>query len=450
MGDTFSLPATAADYAKEVPLWDDTFGYRFANHTIVGERTSQIIQYSKKTEKKNDKKVTTYTRYWTTSEQSTFTCSTGCAEICQGRNSCTLNDDPGFPTPCSAGSTSCSDKWYNDAMAGYFTLSTYPDKIWPAEEYYGSKKDDANQRYTDYTPTADKFQKTPIDSWTSLSNQGWYTNNSPSCGLLRNSNNAKTQKTSCDPTQSRSTTQYDEGDAKVHWVYAGPSQGVELVSILATQDTTTSLKRYKSSKDYEIIYVGNKSSDDLLDQIKEEIDGRVWAYRILTFFGLWLGFRLMGGIVDIFTDFLPCGFDGVFDCILCCLACIPATVIWCFFFAIAWLTFRPVIGIPFLIICCCLCGGGGYYYYMKREEKRHEEANKPFNDEEPVQMNNNGGAGQPQAQTEPTPQQNNSGPGIMENPTGWMQNQWGNMTGGNNNNNNQQAQPMQQQQQQPV
>eukprot|EP00494_Astrolonche_serrata_P006900 UN06925 len=328
-----------------------------------------MMQWSvSSTTDKNNNKHTTYTEKWYSSGQTSGTCSlSGCERVC-GYVGCTYNGGT-FHSPCSSGS--CSATHTNDAKAGPFGLAYKSDTgFFAGSKYYSAKSDQGEITDTPYSTTS-------FSNWQNLVNLGWSIE-STRCGL--------TYLTGYAPTSCSASAGWAQGDAKVNWKAAGPKPQ-EYVSVLAKQKDIHTIERYKSSKDYEIVYVGYKSSDDMIAELRARVEATVWVCRVLTFFGLWLGYRLLASVVDLFTDWLPCGINEVFDMLLCAAACVPAFVTWFIFFAIAWLTFRPIIGGPILAAAICLCVGYGYYSKKKGAERK--QSNAPYQSVDSGSVNNN-------------------------------------------------------------
>merc|ERR1712159_389503 len=130
--------------------------------------------------------------------------------------------------------------------------------------------------------------------------------------------------------------------------------------------------------------IGKQSKDKIVEKVQAQADGMVMLIRIITFLGMWLAFRLALSFVDFMTDVLidgmicfecipgfegacqslETGVEGAMDCILCCITCPPAFMLWLIVFAIAWIAFRPTVAIPLLIIGCCI---GGAMAYSKQQ-----------------------------------------------------------------------------------
>merc|ERR1719436_1803051 len=93
----------------------------------------------------------------------------------------------------------------------------------------------------------------------------------------------------------------------------------------------------------------------------------------------WIGFVLLLSFIEFIADrvtsLIPCGIGEVLDemiqCLICIVTCPPATACWLFWFALAWLIFRPLIGGILFVISICI--GGGIYYAVQQAEGKDKE-----------------------------------------------------------------------------
>lgn len=172
----------------------------------------------------------------------------------------------------------------------------------------------------------------------------------------------------------------------------GPKGGTPPVGCSRQQVTAlgekngSDLKEWKSSNGntYRTIRLGTKSSDEMCDAVLADVTAQVWVVRIMTFFLMWISFRMaltwVDFLKDIMLDTMECcrgsGFvdngmrmlendvDSFVDCALCYIACVPAVLLWFVTFAIAWVTFRPQVSIPIFIVFC------GYMAYARQRKGR--------------------------------------------------------------------------------
>ena len=81
-------------------------------------------------------------------------------------------------------------------------------------------------------------------------------------------------------------------------------------------------------------------------------------------------------IIPFIGDFI----GGVVGKILCTITCIVATSVSLLVIAIAWLAFRPMIGIPLLILFCCGCVGAGFLLRAMKNQRKKTAAAKADHD----------------------------------------------------------------------
>ena len=105
---------------------------------------------------------------------------------------------------------------------------------------------------------------------------------------------------------------------------------------------------------------GSKSGDDILNELASANKAITWVLRFVGWLVCWFGLQLVAGPVALAPDFIPVVGDmigGILGPILCCLTCTLATSFALLAIAIAWLAYRPLIGVPLLLVFCLGCAG---------------------------------------------------------------------------------------------
>jgi len=161
------------------------------------------------------------------------------------------------------------------------------------------------------------------------------------------------------------------------------------------------------------------SKDYLIKQYQQENDMRLYIFRVLFPLMLWFGIYccftpitwLLDKVGDA-LDMIPCigGFlanimgliEGLADCIICMISCTCAMGITLLVMGTAWLFYRPLIGICFLLGFFAFTGCTGYCVYANKG-KGGKRRNYKAVMQQPL-MANQGVVGMPMAQAQPVAQ----------------------------------------------
>lgn len=133
----------------------------------------------------------------------------------------------------------------------------------------------------------------------------------------------------------------------------------------------------------------------MLDDLEKANVGTTWFLRFFTLGMCIVGLVMITAPLAKIPDIIPgCGpaigdmVGGVLWAVDCMLGCCCWTVIT----AIAWITYRPIIGIPLLCASCCLFAGGGYLANQNHKVKQirlkaeAEQAAAKANEEQEVDV----------------------------------------------------------------
>jgi len=98
---------------------------------------------------------------------------------------------------------------------------------------------------------------------------------------------------------------------------------------------------------------------DMYKILRDQLEALTWVLRILAFFGMWISLNMITQPVTTAPDIIPCIGPYVGDLvgsILCFVDCLVACQCWLFFTALCWIIYRPMIGIPLMLLACFLMG----------------------------------------------------------------------------------------------
>ena len=136
------------------------------------------------------------------------------------------------------------------------------------------------------------------------------------------------------------------GDMKIAFAVTRPRQ----VSVLAEQ-TQGNLRGFqgKSGTTIERLEDGNKSSKEMIAAAEAENTTMTWILRLVGFILMAVGIYMLVNPLVVFADVLPflgniTGYVLGFFAALCAFALSFLTI------GIAWIYYRPMIGIPLLVI----------------------------------------------------------------------------------------------------
>eukprot|EP00754_Rhynchopus_humris_P051569 Rhum_TRINITY_DN9620_c0_g1::Rhum_TRINITY_DN9620_c0_g1_i1::g.34234::m.34234 len=118
---------------------------------------------------------------------------------------------------------------------------------------------------------------------------------------------------------------------------------------------------------------GSKTGDVILDELESANKVTTWVLRFVGWLVCWVGLQLVVGPVAVVPEFIPFIGDiigGIIGSILCCLTCIVATSLSLLVIAIAWLAYRPIIGIPLLCVFCLGVVAATLFIKKQREKKK--------------------------------------------------------------------------------
>ncbi len=147
------------------------------------------------------------------------------------------------------------------------------------------------------------------------------------------------------------------GDLKVSYLAAMPTE----VSIIA-QQTGQSFSPYTgaSGTTINMLQTGTHTATAMFDNAQESNKVRTWIMRVVGFVGMFIGFSLVFKPLSVVADVLPVAGDivGVGTGIVAFLLAAPLSLIT---ISAAWIFYRPLIGVPLLLLA-----GVGLYFLFKK------------------------------------------------------------------------------------
>lgn len=341
-------------------ITDPDFGNKVTSAIgVLRKGYMRIASVSTKTT--NNQKTTTCTTTWSsgTGTQGTNTaCSPG------GTQSATYNNK-NFRAPCGTGGCDAD-------LTGSFTANGFSvNDAFLIDDYTG--------RTTASVPSTDSWNGTWSQWITTTSGTGAADTKWFNCGNFLANNYRSTHSNSCGSDGYQSTSGGERYDQSVTWeVYGIPSEGL---TICSKQEAGGTFAALKSNGNYDIMIKGKKTQADCIEIMKDEATATVWMFRIIGFILFWCAFCMLFSIVSFLADrvgqLIPCGIgQGLEDMIQCAITivtCPPACACWLFWFALAWLVFRPLIGGLVFVVSICLFGGMYYLYQQTKDPKAEEE-----------------------------------------------------------------------------
>jgi len=150
----------------------------------------------------------------------------------------------------------------------------------------------------------------------------------------------------------------------------------DAVSILAQQSGDTFVaweSPYDETYDIFIFTEGTSAAADMFLNAQAENLGVVWFLRFFTLMIVIVGLVMVTVPLTVVPDIIPCigpYIGDLFGYVLWAVDCCFGCCCWSFVVAIAWLWYRPKIGIPLLIVSILLCLGGSYVAYLQKGKGR--------------------------------------------------------------------------------
>lgn len=155
------------------------------------------------------------------------------------------------------------------------------------------------------------------------------------------------------------------------------SQPAKHMSVLAKQNADGTFGAFTFPKcdnyGFSEYAQGDVSAQALIDNAKDANTTTTYVLRLVCFIILWFGMQLCVAPLAIAPDIIPCigGFlSDLVGCMLCVATCVAAVFWFTLVFAISWVYFRPMVGIP--LFCVSFLFGGGLVYWRLKAKRAAE------------------------------------------------------------------------------
>ncbi|HPZ07878.1 MAG TPA: TMEM43 family protein [Candidatus Eremiobacteraeota bacterium] len=155
------------------------------------------------------------------------------------------------------------------------------------------------------------------------------------------------------------------GDLKIRFKIVKPCA----ISIISKQ-TNNTFTPYKTRTGGQIeeIRMGTMSAEEMFQKAKEENTILTWIIRVIGFIAIIIGIGFILKPIEVLADVIPFvgNIVGTGLAIITFLVAIP---IWTITVAVAWIYYRPLIGIPLLVIALGGIVGVIYLVFMRKKAK---------------------------------------------------------------------------------
>lgn len=151
------------------------------------------------------------------------------------------------------------------------------------------------------------------------------------------------------------------GDVRVTWHYAAPEQ---VVSLVAVQKGNTFVSYVAKSSGYKVnlFSMGIKSAEEMFQDAQDANVLMTWVLRFVGWLSLFGGLRMVLAPISVVADVLPI-LGNIAETGISFVCFIVSAIISIIVIAIAWLFYRPVLG-----ICLLAAVVGLFVWYMKRRK----------------------------------------------------------------------------------
>jgi Transmembrane protein 43 len=150
----------------------------------------------------------------------------------------------------------------------------------------------------------------------------------------------------------------------------------DTVSILAQQKGNSFVSWTSPYDDdyyvYEVVD-GSYTVAQMIEDLEARNVGTTWVLRFLTLAFCIVGLVMITAPLATIPDIIPgCGpaIGDLIGSVLWAVDCMLGCCCWTFITAIAWVTYRPIVGIPLLCVSCCMCAGGGFLAHQNHKIKQ--------------------------------------------------------------------------------
>ena len=165
----------------------------------------------------------------------------------------------------------------------------------------------------------------------------------------------------------RSASAPEIGDMRITFTEVLPGE-VSIISKVVG-DTFEAYHSDKNDKDFNVLTEGNHSKESMIATAKSNNKMLAWALRILGIILLYAGFKGIFGILDTLAKVLPF-LSSIVGLGTSIVAGVLAIALGLVIIAIAWIWYRPLLGILLLAIVVALI----WFFTKKGKEKKAQKA----------------------------------------------------------------------------
>lgn len=159
------------------------------------------------------------------------------------------------------------------------------------------------------------------------------------------------------------------GDVRITWHYAAPEQ---VVSLVAVQKSNTFVSYVAKSSGYKVnlFAMGIKSAEEMFQDAQDANVMMTWILRFVGWLSMLCGLRMVLAPISVVADVLPI-LGNIAETGISFVSFIIASVVSIIVIAVAWLFYRPILGI------CLLAAVVGLIVWYKKRQKAAAPAAAP-------------------------------------------------------------------------
>jgi hypothetical protein len=167
------------------------------------------------------------------------------------------------------------------------------------------------------------------------------------------------------------------GDVRVRYEVALPGESTVVAGV-----TGTSLVKFSSDElnsTLALVQPGTKSAEAMFEQAEADNAMMTWILRGVGFFLMFAGFGLLFGPISAMARVVPI-LGGIVEAGTMLVAGILSVGLSFITISVGWVFYRPLIGIPLLLLGFGVLGGGAYFAFKKLRDKKANEPQQPAPD----------------------------------------------------------------------
>lgn len=153
------------------------------------------------------------------------------------------------------------------------------------------------------------------------------------------------------------------GDVRVKFSSKNASAVISLVAVVQGKSLTSYRTKNKANRNY--ISAGTKSLEEMMQDAEDDNNMMTWALRILGIILVYVGFKSIFEILVTLLKVLPF-LANIFNWGVSLICGVLAFVYSLIIIAVAWIFYRPILGI------CLLAAAGGLIYWLAIGKKKKD------------------------------------------------------------------------------